>query len=82
MGLLGPTIPDYGLGTSYKMYGLMAKEIEAVDSGFRSMFSVQSSLVANPIHQYGTDTIRDNYLDLLKSFLWRFWLLSGQPHRD
>ncbi len=67
MGLLGPTIPDYGLGTSYKMYGLMAKEIEAVDSGFRSMFSVQSSLVANPIHQYGTDTIKDSYLEGLLS---------------
>ena len=67
MGLLGPTIPCYGLGTSYKMYGLMAKEIESVDSGFRSMFSVQSSLVANPIYQYGTDTVKDSYLPGLLS---------------
>lgn len=67
MGLLGPTIPNYGLGTSYKLYGLMAKEIESVDSGFRSMFSVQSSLVANPIYQYGTDTVKESYLNGLLS---------------
>ena len=68
MGLLGPTINNYGcLGTSYKMYGLMAKEIESIDSGYRSMFSVQSSLVMNPINKYGNEIIKDNYLSKLAS---------------
>ena len=66
MGLLGPTIKDYGcLGTSYLMYGLIAKEIEYVDSGYRSMYSVQSSLVMNPIDKYGTSNIKDKYLEKL-----------------
>jgi len=66
MGLLGPTIKDYGcLGSSYKMYGLIAKEIEYIDSGFRSMFSVQSSLVMNPINKYGNQDIKDKYLQKL-----------------
>lgn len=54
MGLLGPTINGYNcLGESYLTYGLIAKEIEAIDSGYRSMFSVQSSLVMNPINKFG-----------------------------
>jgi len=54
MGLLGPTINGYNcIGESYLTYGLIAKEIEAVDSGYRSMFSVQSSLVMNPINKFG-----------------------------
>ena len=66
MGLLGPTIKDYGcLGSSYKMYGLIAKEIEYIDSGFRSMFSVQSSLVMNPLNKYGNQDIKDKYLEKL-----------------
>ena len=66
MGILGPTINNYNcLGTSYKMYGLMAKEIESIDSGYRSMFSVQSSLVMNPINKYGNEIVKSNYLEKL-----------------
>jgi glutaryl-CoA dehydrogenase len=62
-GLLGSTIQGYGcLGESYKTYGLIAKEIEKVDSGFRSMVSVQSSLVMYPIYKYANETIKENYL--------------------
>lgn len=68
MGLLGPTIKDYGcLGTSYLMYGLIAKEIEYVDSGYRSLYSVQSSLVMNPIYKYGTSIVKDQYLGKLST---------------
>lgn len=68
MGLLGPTIKDYGcLGTSYLMYGLIAKEIEYVDSGYRSLYSVQSSLVMNPIYKYGTSNVKDQYLEKLST---------------
>ena len=57
-GLLGSTIQGYGcLGESYKTYGLIAKEIEKVDSGFRSMVSVQSSLVMYPIYKYANESI-------------------------
>ena len=63
MGIFGPTINGYGcLGESYKTYGLIAKEIESIDSGYRSMFSVQSSLVMNPINNYGNDIIKEKYL--------------------
>ena len=68
LGLFGPTIPDYGcLGESYKTYGLIAKELESVDSGYRSMYSVQSSLVMNPIYQYGTKNAKEKYLPKLRS---------------
>lgn len=68
MGIFGPTINGYNcLGESYKTYGLIAKEIEYVDSGYRSMFSVQSSLVMNPIFHYGSETIKNNYLTGLSS---------------
>ena len=68
LGLFGPTIPEYGcLGESYKTYGLIAKELEAVDSGYRSMYSVQSSLVMNPIYQYGTKHAKEAYLPKLRS---------------
>lgn len=68
MGILGPTINGYGcLGESYKTYGLIAKEIEYIDSGYRSMFSVQSSLVMNPIFNYGNDKLKDKYLQKLCS---------------
>lgn len=68
MGILGPTINGYGcLGESYKTYGLIAKEIEYIDSGYRSMFSVQSSLVMNPIYNYGNDKLKDKYLPKLCS---------------
>ena len=63
-GLLGLTIPEEygGLGAGYVTYGLVAREIERVDSGYRSMMSVQSSLVMYPIHAYGTDAQREKYL--------------------
>ncbi|MEM9901623.1 MAG: acyl-CoA dehydrogenase [Pseudomonadota bacterium] len=63
-GLLGATIPESygGLGAGYVSYGLIAREVERVDSGYRSMMSVQSSLVMYPIHAYGTEAQRQNYL--------------------
>jgi glutaryl-CoA dehydrogenase len=63
-GLLGLTIPEEygGLGAGYVTYGLVAREIERVDSGYRSMMSVQSSLVMYPIHAYGSDAQRAKYL--------------------
>src|SRR5574337_597117 len=67
MGLLGATLPqDYGgAGLNYVCYGLIAREIERVDSGYRSMMSVQSSLVMYPIHAYGSETQRQKYLPRL-----------------
>lgn len=64
MGLLGTTIPEEygGLGASYVSYGLVAREVERVDSGYRSMMSVQSSLVMYPIYAYGTEEQRKKYL--------------------
>lgn len=68
LGILGPTIHGYNcLGQTYKTYGLIAKEIESVDSGYRSMFSVQSSLVMNPIFQFGNEYLKDIYLPSLSS---------------
>ena len=68
-GLLGVTIPeeDGGLGAGYVTYGLVAREIERVDSGYRSMMSVQSSLVMYPIHAYGSDAQKAKYLPGLAS---------------
>ena len=64
MGLLGTTIPEEygGLSAGYVSYGLVAREIERVDSGYRSMMSVQSSLVMYPIYAYGTEEQRRKYL--------------------
>jgi glutaryl-CoA dehydrogenase len=68
MGLLGPTIKGYDCaGETYLTYGLIAKEIESVDSGYRSMFSVQSSLVMNPINKYCNDNLKAKYLPKLAS---------------
>ncbi len=63
-GLLGVTIPEQfgGAGAGYVAYGLVAREVERVDSGYRSMMSVQSSLVMYPIHAYGSDEQRAKYL--------------------
>ena len=67
MGFLGSTIPEKygGIGANYVSYGLIAREIERVDSGYRSAMSVQSSLVMYPIHAYGTDEQREKYLPKL-----------------
>ncbi len=72
MGLLGVTIPEEfgGIGASYVAYGLIAREVERVDSGYRSMMSVQSSLVMYPIHAYGSDEQRRRYLPKLASGEW------------
>ena len=71
-GLLGVTIPEeYGAaGANYVSYGLVAREVERVDSGYRSMMSVQSSLVMYPIHAYGSDEQRRKYLPKLASGEW------------
>ena len=72
MGLLGITIPEEygGLGGSYVSYGLAAREIERVDSGYRSMMSVQSSLVMYPIYAYGSEEQRQKYLPKLANGEW------------
>ena len=71
LGLLGATIEGYGCpGVNYVSYGLIAREVERVDSGFRSMMSVQSSLVMYPIHTYGTEAQREKYLPKLASGEW------------
>lgn len=68
-GLLGVTLPEEygGLGASYVAYGLVAREVERVDSGYRSMMSVQSSLVMFPIYAYGSEAQRQKYLPKLAS---------------
>ncbi len=72
VGLFGPTIPvEYGgAGMNYVSYGLIAREIERVDSGFRSVMSVQSSLVMVPIHEFGSEAQRRKYLPKLASGEW------------
>ncbi len=72
LGLLGPTIPEAygGAGLSYVCYGLVAREVERVDSGYRSMMSVQSSLVMLPIHEFGTEAQKQKYLPRLASGEW------------
>ena len=71
LGLLGPTIEGYGCpGVDYISYGLIAREVERVDSGYRSMMSVQSSLVMYPIYAYGTEAQREKYLPKLASGEW------------
>ena len=72
LGLLGMTIPEEygGIGAGYVAYGLVAREVERVDSGYRSMMSVQSSLVMFPIHAYGSEEQRQKYLPKLASGEW------------
>ena len=68
LGLLGPTIDGYGCaGVNYVSYGVIAREIERVDSGYRSVMSVQSSLVMHPIHAYGSETQKEKFLPRLAS---------------
>ena len=72
LGMLGPTIPpEYGgPGLNYVAYGLIAREVERVDSGYRSMMSVQSSLVMLPIYEFGTEAQRKKYLPKLATGEW------------
>lgn len=72
LGLLGPTVPEEfgGPGVNYVSYGLIAREVERVDSGYRSAMSVQSSLVMHPIFAYGDDAQRKKYLPKLASGEW------------
>jgi len=72
LGLLGPTIPEAygGAGLSYVGYGLIAREVERIDSGYRSMMSVQSSLVMLPIFKFGTEAQRQKYLPPLARGDW------------
>ncbi|MBS0560935.1 MAG: acyl-CoA dehydrogenase [Proteobacteria bacterium] len=68
MGFLGATLEGYGCaGVNYVSYGLIAREVERVDSGYRSAFSVQSSLVMYPIHAFGSDAQKEKYLPKLRS---------------
>ena len=72
LGLLGPTIPEQygGAGLNYVCYGLVAREVERVDSGYRSMMSVQSSLVMAPINEFGTEAQKQMYLPKLATGKW------------
>ncbi len=72
LGLLGPTVPEEygGVGASYVAYGLVAREVERIDSGYRSMMSVQSSLVMFPIHAFGSEEQKRKYLPKLATGEW------------
>src|SRR5690606_20765403 len=72
LGLLGATIPtEYGgAGLNYVSYGLIAREVERIDSGYRSMMSVQSSLVIVPINEFGSEAKKQKYLPKLASGEW------------
>ncbi|HLJ20121.1 MAG TPA: acyl-CoA dehydrogenase family protein, partial [Stellaceae bacterium] len=71
LGFLGSTIDGYGCaGANYVSYGLIAREVERVDSGYRSAMSVQSSLVMHPIHAFGTEAQRQKYLPRLATGEW------------
>jgi glutaryl-CoA dehydrogenase len=66
LGLLGATVEGYGcVGASYTAYGLVAREVERVDSGYRSAMSVQSSLVMHPIYKFGSEAQKEEYLPRL-----------------
>ena len=72
LGLLGPTIPEAygGAALNYVCYGLVAREVERIDSGYRSMMSVQSSLVMVPINEFGTEAQKQKYLPKLARGEW------------
>ena len=86
LGLLGPTVPvEYGgVGASYVAYGLVAREVERIDSGYRSMMSVQSSLVMYPIHAFGSEEQKRKYLPKLASgeFIGCFGLTEPDAGSD
>ncbi|KZT21519.1 acyl-CoA dehydrogenase NM domain-like protein [Neolentinus lepideus HHB14362 ss-1] len=82
LGLLGPTIQGYGCaGASSVAYGLIAREIERVDSGYRSTSSVQSSLVMHPIYAFGSEAQKNKYLPALdygrRSTRWWCFVING-----
>ena len=83
LGLLGPSIPEQygGSGLNYVCYGLIAREVERVDSGYRSMASVQSSLVMVPINEFGTEAQKQKYLPKLATGEWIgcFGLTESDP---
>ncbi len=85
-GLLGVTVPEQygGIGASYVAYGLVAREVERIDSGYRSMMSVQSSLVMFPIYEYGSEEQRLKYLPKLASgdFIGCFGLTEPDAGSD
>ena len=85
-GLLGVTVPESygGLGAGYVTYGLIAREVERIDSGYRSMMSVQSSLVMFPIHAYGSEDQRKKYLPKLATgeFIGCFGLTEPEAGSD
>ena len=85
-GLLGVTVPEEygGLGAGYVTYGLIAREVERIDSGYRSMMSVQSSLVMYPIHAYGSEAQKTKYLPKLASgeFIGCFGLTEPDAGSD
>ena len=74
LGLLGPTLPEQygGPGLNYVAYGLIAREVERVDSGYRSMMSVQSSLVMVPINEFGTEAQKQKFLPKLATM--NYWM--------
>jgi len=86
LGLLGPTVSEEygGVGASYVAYGLVAREVERIDSGYRSMMSVQSSLVMYPIHAYGSEEQKRKYLPKLASgeFIGCFGLTEPDAGSD
>ena len=85
MGILGPTIKGFScLGENYLTYGLISKEIESIDSGYRSMFSVQSSLVMTPIYKYANDNLKNKYIPMLASgdFIGCFGLTEPNAGSD
>ncbi|WP_374138905.1 acyl-CoA dehydrogenase [Sphingomonas sp.] len=86
LGLLGPTVPEEygGVGASYVAYGLVAREVERIDSGYRSMMSVQSSLVMYPIHAFGSEEQKRKYLPKLATgeFIGCFGLTEPDAGSD
>src|SRR3546814_3025661 len=84
LGLLGPTLPEEygGAAANHVAYGLVAREVERVDSGYRSAMSVQSSLVMHPIHAYGSEEQRRKYLPKLASgeLVGCFGLTRSEEH--
>lgn len=80
LGLLGPTINGYGCaGVSSVAYGLIAREVERVDSGYRSTMSVQSSLVMLPIDEFGSEEQKANYLPRLGKLFPPFCIIRDLP---